>query len=135
VSELSQRLVESLAKHANTKLRPTSTLYQLPSAPYLANYLLRLEQLLSVRCAGMEGVSPTFLYGEREIVDGNLQLCLACGDNIAARFLLAQTLLTMNKIKPEVVHEFSDKVLMLQDENPLREPAQRVAQEMLNELI
>lgn len=112
-----------------------SPLYQLPETPYLANYLLRLEQLLAVRCAGMDGVSPAFLNGEREIVEGNLQLCLGCPNNIAARLLLAETLLTMNRIKPEVVHEFIDKVLMLQKENPLREPAQRVAQEMLNELV
>lgn len=135
VSELSRRLVTLLAQRTKTMMHTPSPLYQLPETPYLANYLLRLEQLLAVRCAGMDGVSPAFLNGEREIVEGNLQLCLGCPNNIAARLLLAETLLTMNRIKPEVVHEFIDKVLMLQKENPLREPAQRVAQEMLNELV
>ncbi len=135
VSELSQRLLTLLAKQANAKIHTPSALYQLPDAAHMSNYLLRLEQLLAVRCAEMDGVSPNFLNGEREIVDGNLQLCLACPENVATRILLAQTLLTMNKVRPEVVQEFSDKVAFLQKEKPLREPAQSVVQEMLIELI
>ena len=57
----------------------------MPDVVYLANYLLRLEQLLAVRCAGMDGVSPAFLNGEREIIDGNLQLCLWCPDNVVKK--------------------------------------------------
>ena len=135
VSELSQRLVTLLGKQANTKMLVLSTLYQLPDAAHMDNYLLRLEQLLAVRCAGMDGVSPGFLHGEREIIDGNLQLCLACPDNIGTRILLAQTLLTMNKVRPEVAQEFSDKVALLQKEHPLKEPVQSVVDEMLTELI
>jgi hypothetical protein len=80
-------------------------------------------------------VSATFLHGEREIIDGNLQLCLDCPNNIATRILLAQTLLTMNKVKPEVVQEFIEKVAKLQKDKPLTEPAQKVVREMLSELI
>jgi hypothetical protein len=83
----------------------------------------------------MDGVQPGFLHGEREIIDGNLQLCLACPENVAARILLAQTMLTMSKVRPEVPQEFSDKVALLQKEHPLREPAQSVVEEMLTELI
>ena len=41
----------------------------------------------------------------------------------------------MNKVKPEVVQEFIDKVAMLQRDKPLTEPAQSVVREMLSELI
>jgi len=40
----------------------------------------------------------------------------------------------MNKIKPEVVREFIEKIAMLQKEKPLAEPAQSIVQEMLSEL-
>ncbi len=101
---------------------------------YIPDYLLRLEQLLAVRCATMNGVSREFLHAEREIIDGNLQLCLIFPSNIATRILLVQTLLNMNKTKPEVVREFIEKVVMLQKDKPLAEPAQSIVQEMLNEL-
>lgn len=135
VSELSQQLATLLAQQTNTKPQSPSALYQLPAAAHLDNYLLRLEQLLAVRCAGMDDVSAAFLSGEREIIEGNLHLCLACPENVATRIVLAQTLLSMNKVRPEVVQEFSEKVALLQGEHPLREPAQSVVQEMLTELI
>jgi tetratricopeptide (TPR) repeat protein len=134
VQELSRQLVAMLVELADTKAQPSTALYRLPDPEWLDNYLLRLEQLLAVRCAAMDGVSPSFLSGEREIINGNLELCLACPDNVPARILLTQTLLTMNRIKPEIVQEFSEKVALLQQEQPLSEPAQTVIQGMLSEL-
>jgi hypothetical protein len=81
-----------------------------------------------------EGVSREFLHAEREIIDGNLQLCLTFPSNIAAQIMLVQTLLNMNKIKPEVVREFIEKVVMLHKDKPLAEPAQKIVQEMLSEM-
>lgn len=134
VIELSHRLIDLITEQLQIKATRTS-LYRVPDEAYLSNYLLRLEQLLAVRCAGMEGVSAGFLHGEREIIDGNLQLCLTFPSNVATRILLVQTLLTMNKIKPEVIREFIEKVTMLQKDKPLPEPGQSAVQEMLNELI
>jgi len=133
VIELSRRLTDLITEQLHVK-RAGIPLYQVPDTAHLSNYLIRLEQLLVVRCAGMEGVARGFLHGEREIIDGNLQLCLAFPSNVAARILLVQTLLAMNKIKPEVVREFIEKIAMLQKEKPLAEPAQSIVQEMLSEL-
>jgi tetratricopeptide (TPR) repeat protein len=134
VIDLSNRLIESLTDQFIIK-RARIPPYRVPDAAYISNYLLRLEQLLAVRCAGIEGMSKNVLHGEREIIDGNLQLCLICPGNIATRILLVQTLLAMNRVRPEVVHEFIEKVEMLQKDQPLAEPAQSVVQEMLSELF
>jgi hypothetical protein len=56
------------------------------------------------------------LHGEREIIDGNLQLCLAYPHNATVRVLLLQTLDYMKKVRPEVVEEFRGKVEKLQRE-------------------
>ena len=72
----------------------------------------------------MDGVQSDFLSGEREILDGNLQLCLDCPDNIITRILLAQTLQSMKRVRPSIVQEFKDRILLLLEEKPLAEPAQ-----------
>jgi hypothetical protein len=133
VIELSRRLIALITEQLHVK-RVTIPLYRAPDTAYISDYLLRLEQLLAVRCAAMEGVSREFLHVEREIIEGNLQLCLTFPGNIATRILLVQTLLNTNKIKPEVVREFIEKVAMLHKDKPLAEPAQSILQEMLSEL-
>lgn len=59
---------------------------------YLNDYLLRLEHLLAVRLAASLSPGSSFLHGEREIIDGNLQLCLSYPANVTVRVLLLQTL-------------------------------------------
>jgi hypothetical protein len=76
----------------------------------------------------------TFLHGERDIIDGDLQLCLAEPDNVVPRIILAQTLRWMKAVRPQVVAEFRDKVLLLQKEKPLTAPAQGVLQRLFTEV-
>jgi tetratricopeptide (TPR) repeat protein len=124
IPNLAQRLLSLLAQQAvlETPMAPPN--YKLPASDSLPNYLLRLEQLLAVRCSNMDGVQSDFLSGEREILDGNLQLCLDCPDNIITRILLAQTLQSMKRVRPSIVQEFKDRILLLLEEKPLAEPAQ-----------
>jgi hypothetical protein len=100
---------------------------------HFPNYLLRLEQLLAVRCATIDKINSGFLNGEREIIDGNLQLCLAFPKSISMRLVLAQTLLGMKKVRPDLVAEFEDKIKLLQKEEPLQEPVQSLLQRILDE--
>ena len=51
-----------------------------------------------------------FLSGEREIVDGNLQLCLQHPENVGFRVLFAQTLLTVKRFRPELQAEYRDQL-------------------------
>jgi tetratricopeptide (TPR) repeat protein len=135
VRELGERLMEQLAERVGVRRTRLIPLYQLPDAASLASYLLRLEQLLAVRCAVMQGGPPGSLNGEREIVDGNLRLCLAFPHSVPARLLLAQTVSSMGKIRPAVVAEFADRIRLLQNENPLPEPAQGMVERILGDAI
>jgi hypothetical protein len=130
VPEISRRLM-SLLKQAgvNDQARPDS--YAVPEGSNLSDYLLRLEQLLAVRCADLEGAQTGFLSSEREILSGNLNLCLACPGNITTRVLLIQTALSMKKVRPDVFSEFEDRIAALQAEHPLPEPAQSALRELL----
>ena len=93
--------------------------YEAPDGSAFGSYLLRLEQLLSVRCAGMDGVPPAFLSGEREILAGEVALCRAEPENPAARLLLVETLAGMRGIRPEIAAEFMGSLQELEMERPL----------------
>jgi hypothetical protein len=93
--------------------------YAVPSGAQFPDYLLRLEQLLAVRCAGMEGVPPSFLLGEQEIVAGELALCHAAPENIAARLVLLETLTVLERTRPGIGAAFREPLETLMTENPL----------------
>lgn len=132
---LAKRLIASILSETAATRLPQSPLYQLPPSTQLSFYLLRLEQLLAVRCGAMDGVTNSFLSGEREIIDGNIQLCLDCPKNVPARLLLAQTLIGMKRVRPKILSEFSEKLTLLQKEQALPEPSQSVVQRIINEAI
>ena len=135
IPHLAQQLLCLLADQAEVETQTPPPLYQVPAGAYFPYYLLRLEQLLSVRCAGMDGVQANFLNGVREMIDGNIQQCLNCPQNVPARLLLVQTLSSMKKVRPEILPEFKDKLALLQKEKPLSEPAHGVVLRMLNEVL
>ena len=131
--KLADQLLHLLQVECEVELLSPCPQYQIPRGSHFAHYALRLEQLLAARCAGMEGVNKSFLYGERNILDGNIQLCTDHPQNLPTRILLAQTLLAIKRARPEVAPEFKDKVALLQKEKPLSEPANSVIQRLLNE--
>jgi tetratricopeptide (TPR) repeat protein len=96
---------------------PVPSAYVVPE-PF-GTYLLRLEQLLAVRCAGMDGVAPQFLQGEREILEGELALCEAAPRNVPARVLLVETMGALARIRPEVVQSFQESFIQLQKNYPV----------------
>ena len=127
---LAHRLVAAIAPELKTQA-PTA-LYDLPTGSEFPLYLLRLEQLLSTRCAAIEGAAG-FLSNERDIIDGNIQLCVASPKSVPARVLLAQTLLAIKRVRPEILPEFRDKLALLQKEKRLEEPAQTIVQRMIDQ--
>ncbi|MGA1983451.1 MAG: tetratricopeptide repeat protein [Acidobacteriaceae bacterium] len=134
-TELAKELRRLLAKHSQVEALKPPPWYRVPAESNLRAYLLRLEQLLAVRCAGIETDQPMMLNNEREIIDGNLQLCVAVPDNVCTRIILAQTLKAMKRVRPDVVGEFKDKTLLLQRKKPLEGPAQEFIQRMINEAV
>lgn len=83
------------------------------------SYLRRLEQLLAVRCATMEGVSPQFLQGEREILEGDLALARMDPTNVPARLLLVETMGAVGRVKPDAVEAFRSEFDALRNEAPM----------------
>lgn len=132
---LSQQLLQLLETQAEAEIKPFPAVYQVPLDTSFPFYLLRLEQLLAIRCAASDGTPAGFLNGEREIVDGTLQLCLNHPESATLRLLLAQTLLSMRKVRPDIMPEFRDKVKLLQSEKPLTPPAHGVLQRMMDEAL
>lgn len=132
---LAYRLFTMLADHAEIRLRPPALVYEVPAAEQYAYYLLRLEQLLVVRCSAMDAAKSEFISGEHEIIDGNIQLCLACPGNATVRVLLAQTMLTMKKVRRDILPNFRDKIQRLQKDHPLPEPANGVVQRMFDDAL
>lgn len=133
--DLASQLLALLGRQADVESEPTPPAYQVPGAPDFAYYLLRLEQLLAVRCGSMDGVKESFLSGERDILDGNIQLCLNHPQNTTLRILLAQTLLAMKRVRPDIIPEFKDRLVLLLKEHPLPEPAHAVIQRLIDEVL
>ncbi len=125
-AQLAIEIQRTLEKFAGTKTQSPPD-YLPPAPPHLAIYLVRLEQLLAMRCAN----SPTALHGVREILEGCLHLCLDFPASVTVRALLADAVARMRNIRPDVVAEFQDRLQLLQTEHPVAEPAQSTLATML----
>lgn len=135
VPMLARQLIGLLRQEADATSQQMPASYAVPQGSSFPYYLLRLEQLLAVRCGGMDGAHRGFLSGEREIVDGSLQLCLSHPDSLAVRLLFAQTLAAMKRARPDVVGEFQDKAALLQKKHPLPSAAQGVIERIISEAL
>ena len=62
------------------------------------------------------------LSGEREILDGELELCLADPTNIPVRLLLIETLGTLTTSNPQATQEFQPKFQRLLTQHPIPPP-------------
>jgi len=133
IKQLSYGLLELLGRAADVRQQTAPKNYLIPDGPYFPQYLLRLEQLLAVRCAATGNSQSGFLSGEREIIDGTLELVLDMPMSINIRLLLAQTLLAMKRVRPDILSEFSERILLLQKEKPLTKPAQGTLQRLFDE--
>jgi len=134
-NHLSEELQKMAVAHAQVHSSNVPDFYQVPTGSDFAAYQLRLEQELAVSFAATEGLTAGFLNGEREIVLGNLQLCLNHPHNATTRLLLAQTLVHLNKVRPDIVAEFKDKIVLLQKEKPLAESIRATVQASLDKVF
>jgi tetratricopeptide (TPR) repeat protein len=129
IPELILLLRRLLYEQTGVEPIPESPLYKVPEGPSFALYLLRLEQLLAVRCSSVGGG----LSGEREIIDGNIQLCLKFPENVVTRLVLVQTLIAFKRVRPDILAEFKDKASLLQKEHPLPQLTHDVLHRLFNE--
>jgi hypothetical protein len=134
-NHLSEELQKLVIAHAQVHPSVSPGFYQVPAGNDFALYQLRLEQELAVSFAASDGLKTGFLSGEREIILGNLQLCVNHPHNATTRLLLLQTLAHMKKARPDVVAEFRDKITLLQNEKPLAEPVHALVQSSLDKVF
>lgn len=135
ILRLGNALSALLRGQAGVGPRTPPPLYALPAEGTFASYLVRLEQLLAIRCFTLEGADPRALSGTREMIAGNLQLCLENPRNAAARLLLVQTVRGLRRAHAGAVGEFADRVMLLQREHPLPPEAHAPVQALLDEAL
>lgn len=116
LAELADEVVKLLSSFGTTS---TPGIYRIPTGDQFPGYLRRLEQLLAVRCAGMDGASPQFLTGEMEILEGNLDQAEAMPDSIPVRVLLVETMGSVARIRPEAVQALQQPFVELQQQHPI----------------
>lgn len=124
-------LLTLLSREAELETLPPPPAAMPPSGPALDQYLLRLEQLLAVRCAAMTPGESSFLSGERDILDGCIQLCVDQPQSLPARLVLLRTLRAMKQFRPAIAMEFQEPVERLQQVHSLPQPAHGVLEALL----
>jgi hypothetical protein len=134
IPELASKLISLLAGEGRIETQAGPRLYEIPLGIHFGTYLLRLEQLLAVRAAGSQGAESN-LNGERSILEGNLELCLAYPRNVVTRILLAETAASMKRVRRDVVSEFKEKLHLLQREKPIAGVANAVVQQMIDDAL
>jgi hypothetical protein len=132
IREFARQLLAMLAERVSVEAEAPSPLYQLPESVWFTSYLLLLEQLLGLKCSAGDRVLGT--GGERKVIETSFQVCRACPENVPLRIVLVQTLSAAKKLKPAILEEYAERVMLLQKEFPLDGPAHRIVRDMLSEM-
>lgn len=109
--------------------------YCLPDAITNSDYMLRIEQLLATSCRNSDFLRGGDLTGERDMLDGSLQLCVQQPQNLTARMLFWQLLRLMKKVRPDILPEYEDKVNLLQKNFPVSGDIGRFMDEIRDEVF
>ncbi len=119
VLELSKGVKKSLIRYTGVNEIAKPVWYTIPNDVSCSDYLLRLEQLITVVCMNQDYLEGGGIHGENEIMEGILFLNLRNPLNKTFRIVLAHALKQMKKYKPNVVNLFKEKILLLQKAHPL----------------
>jgi tetratricopeptide (TPR) repeat protein len=120
IDRLSDALVQMLATHAGVKATQAPPWYRRLTGLEGSDYLLRLEQQLAILTSNPDFLKGGTLSGEREILDGIIQLCVRQPDNRTARMVMVQTMRLMKKARPDILPEYKNKIDALQHDYPVR---------------
>lgn len=119
VEQLTGILLKILTTQAGVRATVAPDWYEVPSGQDLSDYLLRLEQQLVVACMSLDSLKGGGLSGEHEILDGILHLCVRQPASPTVRMVFAQTLRQMQKVRPELLAEYKERIDLLQRDHPL----------------
>ena len=132
---LAAELLRLAKDHAQAHPAATPSFYQVPNGADFGQYQFRLEQGLAIAIAAIDDIKSGNLYGEREVLNDSIQFCLRLPTNPTARLLLAQVLVALKKVRPDIALEFKDKVTLLQREKPLTGPEQGIVEQIVSEVF
>ncbi|HJV36487.1 hypothetical protein [Geomonas sp.] len=124
-----------MAAHAGVSMAAAPSWYQLPVGNFVADYLVRLEQLLTVSCQTLNFLEGGGLHGEREILEGVLRLCVDQPKNSVVRMLYTQTLRVMNRVRPELVGPYREKTARLWRDYPMNNELEPLVFDALEEVF
>jgi tetratricopeptide (TPR) repeat protein len=120
VEQASESLMKALASQPDIKIVSPPQWYQRPTGADLFDYLLRLEQQLVITSMHQDFLQGGGISGERDMLDGILQLCLRQPSNYVVRIVLSQTLRQIKNYKPNIISEYREKIELLKHDFPLQ---------------
>lgn len=135
IPKLSREILAALIELGGVRTETAPEFYSPPDGAAFGNYLLRLGQLLSTRTTKGVIDAEQFLLLPREIVDGNLQLCVSHPSNATVRIVLARTIQGMKAVFPELIAEFHDKLVLLQEKYPIEGSLGHRIQEIFDDVL
>lgn len=109
--QLRERLLTELQFHTDLVLVPPPAAYDTPSGSWFADYLLRLEQLLTMQLLASR--SRESITNPREILQGMIHHCLSHPTSIVPRLVLLETAIRMQQALPAISSEFCGKITQL----------------------
>jgi len=135
IEQLVKELFLELETHAGVSMNTVPSWYEVPGGQDASDYLLRLEQQLATTCMNVDILEGGGLSGEREILDGILHLCVRQSTNQTIRIIFAATLRQMKKFRPDILPEYREKILLLQQNHPLSGVVAQLVEETIKEVI
>ncbi len=133
IDSLPKALSRLLTKQDGIIMTSPPKWFQLPTGYSGADYMLRIEQLLTITCENLDFLEGGNIYGEREMLDGSLLLCVNQPKNPTVRMLYAQMLRQMKKASPEIILEYMEKTEHLQRDYPLKKEIELLVEASINE--
>jgi hypothetical protein len=117
LAPLAAGLPKWLADHGAIAAKEPPGEYVTPSPSDLTDYLVLLDELLRLRYATVEQAPTSEFY--RIVVRVAIEICLRMPESTNARLILACLIWRLREIEPLVIAEFSPRVRLLQNDNPL----------------
>jgi hypothetical protein len=90
-----------------------------PADDQLWRYVSCLETALTLAFANRPEADERLLWGERALIDGLFDLAASTPDNLRSRLLLLNSLEKEAHRRPDIVKEYSEKLLLLQKRHSL----------------
>ena len=135
IYKLSEFIKQLLVEKAGILNIPAPDWYSCPTGKDFSDYVFRLEQQLVIISMHLDNLKGGGISGERDMLDGILQLCVSQPANMTVRMVFAQTLYQMQKVRPDILPEFKEKIELLQHKDPLHGEIGQLINKTISEIL